>query len=493
MAPEISTRTELINALRLASELEHGLMVQYLFAAYSLKRYEYEGLPPEQLEQVRRWTSLITLVARQEMEHLGLALNMLSAIGGTPSFSRPNMPQRADYYGAAGIKLTLTRCDLDTIKRFQRFEAPEELLASGKEPPDGPIDQKVALEWCRDVGTGEEGNDQQDVFAALLGSERAAPQAGLLSGAPHVDLHGIPYGSIQELYEKIARAFTRLSGKLGEPGLFVGRPQSQVFGGPGSPQSGQMDDLNQYDVDMVAVTGLNSAHEAIRLIVEQGEGIRVPPSYLVHTHFCIFTQIRREMEETGLGEAAARPVVRNPMTVLQPDVSPQDEVTLIRNTASRRVAELFNDCYEVMLLLLLYLYSDNMKTRDQANSVMHGAFFPFMTMFVRPLAEILTEMPAFDDPAGGNAGPGFELNGDVLLFPTLDATWTLFQERLDALAGGFDDVVKADPWLDLPGQRSGGGPHSLIWERLDYLRRNMARLGEDWKSNWTNLGRTTGV
>lgn len=492
MGPEISNRTELINALRLAAELEHGLMVQYLFSAYSLKRYEYEGLRADQLEQVRRWTSLITLVARQEMEHLGLALNMLSAIGGTPSFSRPNMPQRQDYYGAVGIKLTLTRADLDTIKRFQRFEAPERLLAPGAESPDGAIDQHLALEWCREVGTGNGNNHPDDVVATMLARQAQQPEA-TFTGAPHVDQHGIPYGSIQELYEKIARGFTTLSANLGEPGLFVGRPQSQVFGGPGSPQSGQMDDLNLYGVDMVAVTGLASSHEALRLIVEQGEGIQAPPSYLVHTHFCIFTRIRREMEETGLGQVAARPVVPNPMTVVQPDVAPQDEVTLIRNRSTLAVADLFNDCYEVMLLLLLYLYSDNVKTQAEANSVMHGAFFPFMTMFVRPLAEILTELPAYDDPSGGNAGPGFELSGDVVLFPSLDATWTLFQERLDALAASFDRVVTADPWLDLPGQRRDGEPHSLIWERLDYLRQNMERLGVDWKSNWTNQGRTTGV
>jgi hypothetical protein len=488
MAAAISTRTELINALRLASELEHGLMVQYLFAAYSLKRHEYEGLRPDELEQVRRWTSLITLVARQEMEHLGLALNMLSAIGGTPSFSRPNMPQRADYYGAVGIKLTLTRCDLETIKRFQRFEAPEQLL----EPGTDTIDQQLALDWCGDVGAGDSRNDRGDVAAALLGHGASRPDATFM-GAPHVDQHGIPYGSIQELYEKIAHGFTTLSSALGEPGLFVGRRENQVFGGPGSPQSGQMDDLNQYGVDTLAVTGLASAHEAVRLIVEQGEGVRVPPSYLPHTHFCIFTRIRQEMEETKLGDVAARRVVPNPMTVVQPDVAAQDEVTLIRNTSTRAVAELFNDCYEVMLLMLLYLYSDNVKTQDEANSVMHGAFFPFMTMFVRPLAEILTELPASDDPGGGTAGPGFELSGDVLLFPTLDATWTLFQERIDALTTSFDGVVSADPWLDLPGQRSPDRRHSLIWERLEYLRQNMDRLGADWKSNWTNQGRTTGV
>src|SRR5215216_2464507 len=125
MKGEISSRAELIDALRLAAELEHALMAQYLFAAYSLKRYDYEGLAPEQLERVRRWASLITLIARQEMEHLGLALNLLSSIGGTPSFTRPNMPQRLEYYGDAKIKLELTTGNLETIKRFQTFEAPE--------------------------------------------------------------------------------------------------------------------------------------------------------------------------------------------------------------------------------------------------------------------------------------------------------------------------------------------------------------------------------
>src|SRR4029079_16483637 len=92
---DITTRADLINALRVASELEHGLMAQYLFAVYSMKRYTYEGLESVQLEFVRRWSSSITLIARQEMEHLGLALNLLSAIGGTRSLQRPNISHAA--------------------------------------------------------------------------------------------------------------------------------------------------------------------------------------------------------------------------------------------------------------------------------------------------------------------------------------------------------------------------------------------------------------
>jgi hypothetical protein len=108
-------------------------------------------------------------------------------------------------------------------------------------------------------------------------------------------------------------------------------------------------------------------------------------------------------------------------------------------------------------------------------------------MFIRPLAEILTELPAFAkyDPKNfETAGPGFELAGDVVLFPNLEQTWNLFQERIDALVLGFRQltarraarpplhsafaaamgqvdpvkpqwgwVPRHDPWLKLPSQK----------------------------------------
>lgn len=298
---------------------------------------------------------------------------------------------------------------------------------------------------------------------------------------------------MQELYEKIARGFERLTEKMGERKLFVGKTVNQIFGGPSSPQHGTMNDLNQYGLDIISVNDLASAKQAVRMIVEQGEGIRVPPSYKPFTHFCIFTRIRGEMEEHGLGEKGARAVVPNPMTVRQPDVPPAEKVSLIDNPHTLGVAKLFNQSYEVMLLLLLYLYSDQVKTKEQTDALMDAAFFPFMTMFVRPLAEILTELPAFAGKRG-NAGPGFELSGDVILFPDLDATWTLFQERLDTLTEGFRRVVASgDPWLELPGQRTVEGKPSRIFQRLDYLRLSMERLAEDWRANWLNIGRTTEV
>ena len=481
---EITTRANLVNALRVASELEHGLMAQYLFAVYSMKRYTYEDLDPVQLEYVRRWSSSIALIARQEMEHLGLALNLLSSIGGTPSFTRPNMPQRRDYYGKAGIKLTLTRGDLATIKRFQHFEAPEELLRDAK---DGVIDQKKAVAWCRE----KKGTAGSRAAVAKLVGARAATRAKMLRGAPVLTFG---WSSVQELYETIYRGFTKLHDELGDKNLFVGPPSLQIFGGPQSPQHGSMNDLNQYGLDIIEVKDLPTAQQAITMILEQGEGIPVKPGYLPWTHFCLFTQIRGEMEQYGLGELAARPVVRNPMTMLYPDVCPDDEVTLLKDPTTIRVAQLFNGSYELMLLLLLYLYSDNVKSQDQMNDLMDAAFFPLMTMFVRPLAEVLTEMPAGVAAKDGmtNAGPGFELNGDVLLFPSIGAAWDLFQERFDVLVRGFDEVLAdGDPWIKQPGQREQGFKTSRIWRRMEWMRANMRRLAEDWREKWENIGRTS--
>jgi hypothetical protein len=492
MKPEITTRADLIDALRTASELEHQLMCEYLFAVYSMKRYTWEGLKPVQLEWVRRWSSSITLIARQEMEHLGLALNLLSSIGGTPSFTRPNMPQRASYYGKAAIKLELTRGNLDTIKRFQRFESPDALTKRLR--PEEPVKQSLARKWCSRKDELMRSRAQLDsmLTATAVGMRAASP--ALTTSAPML---GFGWDSVQELYEAIRSGFDYLAGTMGERNLFVGKPSLQIFGGPGSPQQGSMDDLNQYDVDLIGVTNLASARTAITMILEQGEGIQVNASYLRWTHFCLFTGIRNDMEEHRLGELAARPVVRNPMTALYPDVE-QSEVNLVTNPHTLQVSKIFNESYELMLLLLLYLYSDNVKTQTDVNALMDAAFFPLMTMFVRPLAEILTELPAFknrretSEDGMTNAGPGFELNGDVLLFPAISATWDLFQERFDTIVGLYDALLSdGDPWIDLVNQRESGFEQSRIWRRLEYMRSNMQRLATDWRARWLNIGITT--
>jgi ferritin-like protein len=98
-APEapfvIEHREALIYMLCQAAELEQGIMCQYLFAAFSLKQGEGEGegLSGTELDTVRRWRKQVSHVAAQEMLHLALVQNVLSAIGAAPHLSRPNLPE----------------------------------------------------------------------------------------------------------------------------------------------------------------------------------------------------------------------------------------------------------------------------------------------------------------------------------------------------------------------------------------------------------------
>ena len=464
MAIELTTREDLINTLHLAAELEHNLMCQYLFAAYSMKRSTAEGLDEVQLEKARGWGALMTLVARQEMEHMGLVLNLLTAIGGTPYFQRPNFPQREERYGKLGIKSELTRFDKGTILRFQEFEAPH--------PAPGP-------EFCATRGVPRE-----DIRAQLLApqvfTQRPAPAqaAATKGGVQEARPAEIEFTSIQDLYLSLAAGFVSVAEKIGEKKLFVGDVQAEIWGGPNTPYgAGSMDDLSQYGLDLIQVVDLKSAIEAIVEIVEQGEGILAPPDYVEHTHYCIFTNMLGEMTDEKRGFDAARPVVRNPLTKMHPDITAPREVNIITRPETREIAGLFNLTYELMLLMMLYLYGSS-KTKNERVDLMNAIFFPLMTMFIRPLSETLTLLPAFKDKKG-NAGPGFELSKDVLALPKPEDTWSEFQRYFDILAWQFDNL-----WIyEL---RPADDP---VVKRLRYMAENMRRLADDWRAHWKNVGR----
>jgi Ferritin-like len=74
----IEDREELIFVLSEAAALEHMILCEYLFAAFSLKREVSEGVTAAQLEAIKRWERVVALVATQEMLHLALVSNLLT-------------------------------------------------------------------------------------------------------------------------------------------------------------------------------------------------------------------------------------------------------------------------------------------------------------------------------------------------------------------------------------------------------------------------------
>jgi hypothetical protein len=101
----VERREELVWLLAQASELEHGLMCEYLFAQFTLKRSPEEGLS-DQEAKVAAWEQVLIDVIKQEMLHLALTTNLLIAIGAAPHLHRPNFPILSRWY-PPGVQLAL--------------------------------------------------------------------------------------------------------------------------------------------------------------------------------------------------------------------------------------------------------------------------------------------------------------------------------------------------------------------------------------------------
>ena len=95
---------ELVRLLHEAAEVEHSLMIQYLYAAFSMKP-EYAsvvgGIAPR--------SDTILGVAVQEMQHLGLVNRLLAALDSTPNLMTQNMPYEPDIYP---FEITLEPCSV---------------------------------------------------------------------------------------------------------------------------------------------------------------------------------------------------------------------------------------------------------------------------------------------------------------------------------------------------------------------------------------------
>ncbi|MEA2293446.1 MAG: hypothetical protein QOE86_1085 [Solirubrobacteraceae bacterium] len=361
------TRDELLRLLGEASDLEHSLTCQYLFAAFSLKRVG-DGLNDAQMTTVMGWARTLLMVARQEMEHLGLVANLLTAVGGSPWFGHPRFPYATPLFGH---QMALEPFSTQTIEKFVCFERPDEV-------------------------------DPADAFC------RAAPDPGR---------------NVSALYERIRGLLIALD----SPDLFVGPVKAEVTGlqlGTDFPRVGAMG--GGYDVYLTTVQDLPSALAAVDLIMEQGEGA---PQDTEISHYRRFLDVLEEVRATP-GLDPARDVVANPsLTRAHPGT------THVTDPAAREVLAVFDAAYRTMLLLLLRLFAATDESEDELTTLRGIGFFPLMTMAVRPLAEVLTTLPAFaGQPDGPRAGPSFDTGGPVVFLPHRRAAWAVLAEQLDDLA-----------------------------------------------------------
>jgi hypothetical protein len=175
----IKTREELLMALTEASELEHGLACQYLFAAYSIKLPNDPGLTDAQKAKLSQWRRQIVRIAKEEMEHLATVTNLLSAIGGAPHFRRPIFPQPAKFY-PPDIPFWLERFGVESLSRFVRFEQNEKAPGPEAAPAPGEVPYKHVGELYAEIIEAFKTLPEAELFL-----NTAAQDVGLASGPVH--------------------------------------------------------------------------------------------------------------------------------------------------------------------------------------------------------------------------------------------------------------------------------------------------------------------
>jgi rubrerythrin len=157
--------------------------------------------------------ALIGGVVAEEMAHLALAANVLNAIGGAPVIDRPGF------------------------------------IPTYPGPLPGGVDKGLTVHLAPFSKTVVE-----KTFMVIEHPEHEIkyPKERALQAEP-------PQMTIGMFYTRISEAI----GKLGE-GIFTGNPAKQVVGGFSA-------------VEVIPVTGVASAQEAIEIIIEQGEGTATEP------------------------------------------------------------------------------------------------------------------------------------------------------------------------------------------------------------------------
>lgn len=403
---DVSAREQAIFLLHTAAEIEHALMVQYLFAAYSLGGPQ---VPEEHRRTIEGWKQRLLQIAREEMGHLASVQNILRLIDAPLNLEREDFPFRGDFYPFHFMLEPLTR---ESLAKYVAAESPETV----------PGDEEL-LRDIRELA--EEQNEDMPVnrvgalfvkLRQLFGDPSAPPSDKVLSND---DFRGDP-------------DFLLTEREWGFRNLIVKPSPPAERGGTPLPTD---------------ATGIRQACiNALLEIGEQGEAHDLNDSQ--DSHFEIFRDIFVELSKFRDSDGQmlfepARPVASVPMTENSPTGS------LISNPRSRLWAQLLDQRYELMLGFLWHFLQLNDKpyigqddidaagstlSQDQLGDRTPRGFLLLWTFnemrHIRKISEHLVRLPLGNETDEERAGPPFRLPRSLELRANAAEQWQAHADRI---------------------------------------------------------------
>jgi hypothetical protein len=407
--PEFNGRDYAIFLLRVAAEIEHSLMVQYLFTAYSLGG---PNVPENRHADVRAWQETILGIAKEEMGHLITIENLLTVLGGPLNFNREDYPYGSVFY-PFGFKLQ--PASLDSLATYVCAESPQ----------DWDDEEAREIKARAQAEVGMPVNRVGVLYAqllALLGNQALIPDTAFDAASV----------SFQASWDEWGRGYRE--GQRGREAL------------------SSLPQLPAPELLIIEAGSRAAAISALQQVAEQGEGFEMPEEENA-SHFQRFLAIYRAVKSLGDDVTkVVRPVITNPTT--DPAESAAGEPadagtpTSIINPEARLWAHLFNVRYRKLLVNLSHAFEladdpTDRSTLSPRGTLIHRTFSEMYNL--RAIAGILVRLPANDaDPDGPRAGPPFQMPYTLMLPPAEDDRWRLHRDLLDAAASLIQRLRQSD-------------------------------------------------
>jgi len=415
ISPEFNGHQYAVFLLHVAAGIEHALMAQYLFAAYSLGGAQ---IAPEHRTTVERWQEVITGIAKEEMGHLITVQNVLRLLSGPINFDRDDYPFDAEFYP---FTFALERLTLDSLSKYIYAEMPPGWT--------GPLADEV---------------------------QKRAKEAN----------HDAPLHAVHELYDLMIKTIANPAlvpdeffrpETVGQQASWSEWGRGYAHGARGSSLQG--DRPRTPDLIIRTVASREEAVAALKEIAVQGEATTIEMQQL--SHFKRFLDIYVEWQEIA-GRSRrfdpARPVVTNP--IVEDAIVPDDTPKLSMKVADRNIitapvtfywAHLLNVRYRILLSGLQHALHLSGSLDDTQQPTARGDVITmvFSEMYqIRSIAAVLVQLPVRPEtpPEKMAAGPPFQMPYTLDIPQAEDDRWRWHRDMFIASRNILDvlDTIDTD-------------------------------------------------
>lgn len=429
--PPLAPRDEAALLLTVVAEIEHALMVQYLYAAYSVRDDQ-----PNHAQQAaaRSLQAQLVQIAREEMGHLLTAQNLLNLVGASFHLQREHSPFESALYP---FRFKLERLSQGSLAKYVTAER--------------PAMKPAAL--------------SDDEWARLEQIERDARTAN--------DEH--PVQHVGAIFERLIELFEDPINGVGDGDLQFGHRDRQATWQDWGYDDSIVPNDDSRTVVVASFEGQTAddarkrALQALHDISEQGEGF----GDHVDSHFERFYQLLRDFEALEVqGFDFVWPVATNPHTAAAGDSLREDgQLDAARTAAlqrgyisfdrSRQWADLFNARYRLLLSFLshfLHIAGPRYIATgpDKGDRTPRGflLLWSFDEMrHLRKIAQKLAAMPLRHNGDEVHAGPPFQMPYTVAIPTDERLRWRAHRDVVIGSRFLLDDVTAAgsldaaDPFL----------------------------------------------